>query len=274
VWHPAEGDRRSYGFVMTPVTRPRGPLPARVYWTRRLLVVALAFGLVFAIAQLLGHRSNGGPAAQPVGATASSPASTSAARTTGSLPVATDSAGAPGAKVGKKARTRAGTKGSAKPSPTPLATPTGPCQASDLVARPSLTGPAYAGKPVVFTMTLTTKVTPACTWNVAPTSLAVKVTSGSDRIWSSQECATALPEQAVVVRKDHPALVSVTWHGQRSDAECTRSTPWAEPGFYHVTAAAFGAEPVDQQFQLQAPPPRTITATPTPERTKAAEPRR
>jgi hypothetical protein len=68
--------------------------------------------------------------------------------------------------------------------------------------------------------------------------------------------------------------VTVAWHGQRSDAECTRTTPWAEPGFYHVTAAAFGAEPAEQQFQLQSPPRPTITATPKPEKKKGARPRR
>jgi hypothetical protein len=113
-------------------------------------------------------------------------------------------------------------------------------------------------------MTLTTKVSPACTWDVSAENLAVKVTSGSDRIWSSQQCVAAVPEQSVVVRKDHPVAVSVVWNGQRSDSDCTRTTAWAEPGFYHVVAASFGADPVDRQFELQSPVPRTITATPTP----------
>ena len=94
--------------------------------------------------------------------------------------------------------------------------------------------------------------------------MAVKVTSGSDRIWSTQECSGAVPKQSVVVRKDHPVDVSVAWNGQRSDSDCTRSTAWAEPGYYHVVAASFGAEPVDVQFELKSPVPQTITATPTP----------
>ena len=61
-----------------------------------------------------------------------------------------------------------------------------------------------------------------------------------------------------------PVEVSVAWNGQRSDSDCTRSTAWAEPGYYHVVAASFGAEPVDVQFELKSPVPRTITATPTP----------
>lgn len=246
---------------MTPVTRPRGPLPARVYWTRRLLVMAVAFGLVFGIAHLLGSGGSGGPAARPVGADASSTAPS--ASTAAASPQTTATATGTGTGTAAKAAT---------PTPTPLASPSGPCAGSDVVATPSVKGPAYAGRAVVFTMTLTTRVSPACTWDVSARSLAVKVTSGTDRIWSSQECVGAVPKQAVVVRKDQPVTVSVGWNGQRSDADCTRSTAWAEPGFYHVVAASFGAEPIDQQFELQAPPRPTITATPTPETTPTKKP--
>jgi hypothetical protein len=118
-------------------------------------------------------------------------------------------------------------------------------------------------------MTLTTKVSPACNWDVTAESLAVRITSGSDRVWSTQDCVGAVPRQSVVVRKDQPVSVMVAWNGQRSDAECTRTTAWAEPGYYHVVAAAFGAEPTDVQFPLLTPPRPTITATPTPTPTRA-----
>lgn len=263
VWQHVVALPRSYGDAMTPVTRPRGPLPARVYWTRRLLVMAVAFTLVFGISRLLDSDGSGGPSARPVGAEPS-----------GAPSVISASPGAERSRkpqaVGKRAKTR-----TPSPTPTPLATPSGACVGSDVVATPSLTGPAYAGKPVVFTMTLTTRVSPACTWEVSAQSLAVKVTSGSDRIWSTQDCDGAVPKQVVVVRKDHPATVAVAWNGQRSDAECTRTTAWAEPGFYHVAAASFGAEPADQQFELQPPPRPTITATPTPKtKQNAAKTRR
>jgi hypothetical protein len=237
---------------MTVVTRPRGPLPARVYWTRRLLVVAVAFLLVFGIARLLGSSGSGAPEARPVGAAASS----STPATTSLTPQATTGASVPG--------TGGTAKQPSSPSPTPLASPTGACSDSDVVATPSVKGTAYAGHSVVFTMTLTTLSSPACTWEVSSKVMAVKVTSGSDRIWSTQECSGAVPRQSVVVRKDHPVDVSVVWNGQRSDSDCTRSTAWAEPGYYHVIAASFGAEPVDVQFELKSPVPRTITATPTP----------
>src|SRR3712207_838388 len=45
---------------MSGVTRPRGPLPARVYWVRRALVLGLAVVLVFAIGRLLQGFTFGG----------------------------------------------------------------------------------------------------------------------------------------------------------------------------------------------------------------------
>lgn len=240
---------------MTPITRPRGPLPARVYWTRRLLLLVVVLGLVFGAARLLGGGSAGsGPSATPVAADPTS-TPTTPSLTTGPAPTPT-------------AATPAGT-----PSATPsvggspsgaLAAPSGTCADSDVRVVPSVASPAYAGRPVILRLTLTTKVAPACNWVVSPAHLVLKVTSGDSRFWSTQDCAGAVPKQAVVVRREAPATVSMAWNGLRSDADCSRSTSWAEPGYYHVVAAAFGADPTDVQFRLLTPVRKTITATPTP----------
>jgi hypothetical protein len=250
---------------MSTVTRPRGPLPARVYWTRRLLVVLVALALVFGIARLLGGAGGSGqqPSARPVGAEASSPAGTdpvsSSAPPTTSPQVTVSSAPTPSA---------TGTGASAPR--IPLATPTGACANEDVVAVPSAGKRASAGRPVVLSVSLSTKVSPACTWVVSPDSLVVKVTSGADNFWSTQQCPGAVLKQSVVVRKDVATTVAVAWNGQRSDQDCSRSTDWAEPGYYHVAAAAFGADPTDVQFRLYPPAARTVTATPTP--TSTAKP--
>jgi hypothetical protein len=258
VWHPGRPRARDYGDAMSTVTRPRGPLPPRVYWTRRLLLVVVALALVFGIGRLLGSGGSGSPTARQVGATAT----TSTAQAT--VPAPTPDAG-PTRKAGAGGAARTGKN--ATPTPTPLAAPTGDCADSDVVVSPSVKGTAYAGHHVVLTMTLTTRVSEACTWEVSPDRLAVKITSGEDRIWSSQDCPGAVPKQEVVVRRLQPTTVTVGWNGQRSDRGCTRSTDWAEAGYYHVLAAAFGADPVDLQFELAPPVPRTITATPTPTET-------
>ncbi len=150
--------------------------------------------------------------------------------------------------------------------------PTGPCAAHDVQASPKVLGPAYAGSRVTFRIRLHTTTSPACYWKVSPQTLVVKLTSGPDRIWSTQDCKKAVPTQRVVVRNNHYTPVDVSWRGQRSDGTCSRTTAWAEPGYYHVEAAALGAEPADVQFALEKPQPVTITPSPTPTATPGPTP--
>ncbi len=242
---------------MTPAPRQRRPLPARVYWVRRTLVLGLALGLVFGIAHLLGGSSSdpSREAAQVVGSDSKADPSASApAMTTGASPSAAPSKGKP-----------------AKPTKAPLAEPSGPCEASDIVVTPMVRGTAYAGGDVAFRLKLTTVEAAACTWRVSAGSVVVKLVSGSDRIWSSQDCPGAVPKADVIVRKEYPAKVDLSWRGQRSDSTCSRTTAWAQPGWYHVQAAAFGAEPTSEQFELRAPVPETITPTPKPEPKKKSK---
>ncbi len=213
--------------------------------------------MVFGVARLLDSSPapTDNPTAQPAAATVGSPTAgeTSAGATT--TPQAQPAGGEQVAKKGKKSRpTR---------TKTPLAVPTGPCSDSDVKVSPSVEGDPIAGLDVTFALTLTTLESPACTWTVSPDTVVLKLTSGSDRIWSTQDCPAAVSRQDVVVRKDHATTVRVTWSGQRSDVDCSRTTQWAQPGYYFATAAALGAEPESRQFQLLSPPRPTITPTPT-----------
>lgn len=229
------------------VTRPRRRLPARVYWFRRIMVLAIAFGLVFGIGRLLSGGSAGSPkpSAQPAAAEESATGSPTA--------VSTADAAANGPKAAKKSQVV-----------VPLAIPSGPCQDSDVRVKPSMQANAYAGGNVRLTLEMSTVESPACTWQVSADTVAVKLTSGRDRIWSTQDCRAAVPGKQVVLRSSQPTLVDVTWSGRRSDADCSRTTQWAEPGYYYVSAAAMGSDPESEQFHLLPPAPVTITPTPTP----------
>lgn len=149
---------------------------------------------------------------------------------------------------------------SAAPPPT-LDAPTGPCAPKDLSVAAAVTNPQGGGD-VPITLTLSTNADGACTFAVSATSVALRITSGTDRIWTTQQCPNAIAPTSVVLRKDVPAQVVVTWSGRRSDDTCSAKTKWALPGFYHAAAAAFGAEPTDMQFELLTPPPPTVTADP------------
>ncbi len=236
---------------MSSVTHPKGRLPARVYWFRRGLVLFVALALIVVIAQLLG-----GNGADPQAAARADKAAPAAARASASAtpigPVAVP--------------TVAPKKGAATAAPRSLAAPDGPCLPSDVGVTPVITK-AFAGRPVSIVLQLTS-TRPACTFAVSAQTLAVRISSGKDAIWSSQQCPKAIRESSVIARSSAPAVVQVRWNGQRSDENCTISNPWARPGFYHVAAAALGSEPTDAQFELQSPPRPVITRTAKPKPVK------
>ena len=153
--------------------------------------------------------------------------------------------------------------GAAQPSatgtPVVLAAPSGPCAVDEITVTPTVPT-ARAGGKVDLVLELT-GIRPACTFSVTSKTIVAKVTSGHDRIWSTQDCPRAVRATTVVVRSAAPTKVVVPWSGRRSDDHCSRSTPWALPGYYHVTAAAIGSEPASTQFRLRVPPRPVVTKT-------------
>src|SRR6478609_10101571 len=240
---------------MPTTVRPRGPLPARVYWTRRLIVFVVPVLLVVVLARVLGGSADGKDEAKATQAGAST--------TSTAAPTAGPTAEAPGpGKKGKKGKKNRAVE-TAPPEPV-LAEPTGPCTESDIVATPALTT-AAGGADVPITINLRTVVTEACTWQASPETMTVSITSGSDYIWSSRECPASIPPQDVVIRQAVDAPVVVTWSAKRSDEDCTKFTDWAGLGWYHVQAAALGGDATDVQFELTGGVPAVVTTTADPQ---------
>lgn len=232
---------------MSAVTRPRGPLPARVYWVRRMLVLGTALALVVGLGMTLSRFSDGsgggGGAVQPAAAGESS----------GSAPSDAQSAADQKTKKRKKV----------KKKKDALLLPSGPCLDSDVDVTPIVKN-AVAGRDVTFRFRLVSRVSPACTWQASPETLTLKVTSGKDLYWTSQQCPKAVPTKDLVLRREKASWVRMTWSGRRSDETCSRLTDWALPGWYHLSVASLGGEPEDVQFRLSQPEPEVITASPSP----------
>ncbi|NEN77528.1 hypothetical protein [Nocardioides zeae] len=222
---------------MSAVTRPRGPLSPRVYWRRRILLAAVAALLVVLVGRLLGAGSDGDDdEARP----ASSDASTTTEQPTSTAPAPTTTTEAP----------------------PPPATPEGRCAADDVAVRAKVER-AVAGQPVAVTLLFSSKETPACYWTASSTTTVVKITSGSDDIWSTQHCPDALPERELVLRTDAEAAAELEWPAWRSGPGCELEQ-WSLPGAYHVESAALAGEPTDVQFELETPQPEVIERTITP----------
>src|SRR6478735_6293909 len=145
-----------------------------------------------------------------------------------------------------------------------LAEPTGPCADQDISVSPEAKDPV-AGRDVEIVLHLRTIEAEACTWEVSPKTLTMKITSGADDIWSTRQCPRAVPDQEVVVRRETSTSLKMTWpDAKRSDDQCSRQAGWAMPGYYHVEVAALAGEPAEEQFKLEAPTGQVITRSPSP----------
>ena len=244
---------------MASTVRPHGPLPARVYWTRRVVVLAVPVLLVVVLARILGGSSDGQDAAPDKATQAGATVEETAAPTTGPTAGEKTAGSKKGKGKGKKKRNQETTP----PAPV-LAEPTGPCADSDIVATPVITS-APGGTDLAITINLRTKLAEACTWQASPTTMTVTITSGEDYIWSTRECPAGIAPQDVVIRQAVDVPVVVTWSSRRSDETCSNRTEFALPGFYHVEAAALGGDGTDVQFELVPPQPGVITKTAEPE---------
>jgi hypothetical protein len=231
---------------MTGMTR--GPLPARVYWVRRLMVLGIASLLVVGFAKMLG--GSGGGSSGPDRAT------TVADTADPTLQPSTNGPGTSGS--GKHRHQKA------HDPATPVAMPTGPCAASDVAITPSVPKPV-AGRDITLVLDLSTLSSPACTWTMSSRTAAVKITSGSDLIWTSVQCPKAIPKQDLVLRQGDRTRVKLTWDAMRSEPGCPRLTQWAMPGTYHLHVSALAGRPQDVAFLLTTPSPAEITRTAHPQ---------
>jgi hypothetical protein len=233
---------------MTRMTR--GRLPARVYWVRRALVLGTAVVLVVAIAHLLGGSSNGssGPdTAARVSETTGPSSDGTPSDTTGSDPLTTETTKTP-----KNGHTK-----------TPVVQPSGPCKPDDIQITPTVPK-AIAGQDVTLVLDLQTISEPACTWTLSGSTLALKIAKGPTLIWTTVQCARAIPTQDLVLRSEAATRVKLTWDARESEPGCPEQTSWALPGTYHLHVAALAGKPQDTMFELSAPPTPQVTRTAKP----------
>jgi len=226
----------------------RGRLPARVYWVRRLMVLGTALLLVVGIARLLGGSSDGssGPdRATQVADTSTSP--TSGLSATGHH------------------RARHHHRAQHSVTASPVAMPSGPCADDDVAITPSVPHP-IAGSDISLVLDISTVASPACDWTLSGKTLALKITSGPDLIWTTVQCAKVITPQSLVLRNTAPTRVKLTWNARRSEPGCPAITDWAKLGTYHLHVAALAGQPQDVTFNLAAPAPAQVTKTIHPKR--------
>jgi hypothetical protein len=138
--------------------------------------------------------------------------------------------------------------------------PSGPCADNDVAITPSVPHP-IAGSDIDLVLDISTITSPACDWTLSGRTLALKITSGPDLIWTTVQCAKVIPTQDLVLRNSAPTRVKLTWNARRSEPGCPAVTDWAQLGTYHLHVAALSGQPQDVTFTLVAPSPPEVTKT-------------
>ena len=194
---------------------PRGPLPAEVYWRRR----AITFLVVVVLLALLMRSCGGdGDGDATLNAGGSQSPSAAAAPTTPSV-----------------AASSAAARPSPSPSPSPSRVEGAPCRDADLAVTATANAKDYAGgvRPRL-TLVVTNQGPVSCSRDLGAALRELRVVSGTDRVWSSDDCAPGGDPQVVVLPAGGSRSFPVTWSRTRSRPGCPGGREPAAAGTYRV----------------------------------------
>jgi len=243
---------------MSTVLHPVGPEPARTYWIRRVLILAaVLIVVIIVLAVVIG--SAGSPAAAddpPAGGASPSAGSSSSTEVSPSTinPTATptpyrgsspSTTSTPSLKSTPTSLAR-----TAAPSPTPTKVVPVACQPAML--RATLTG-KQSLKPKAhntFALSLINGAPIACVLTVNAQNFELKIYSGTDRIWSSKDCASLVKPTTKTLASQQALEWKMTWNGRRSRPGCKQRPEIPKPGTYFATSQYAGAAPVQLRMIL------------------------
>lgn len=221
---------------------PLGTEAPRTYWIRRGVVIGVALLLVAALAW--GGMALGRP--RPAAMTAAPAASVSA--TVGPQESAT---------------TAAATTPSGTPAATPATAATAPASSTAPAGGPVACDPASlaltvsgaprvkSGSDEVLTLSVINRGKAACLLDLNAKTWELRITSGSDLIWSTAHCGEWVAAAQKTLQPEEAHEWSLTWNTRRSKPECQLLGDYLKPGTY-VARATFGPKASDNLvIQLQ-----------------------
>jgi hypothetical protein len=187
--------------------QPLGPLPASTYWRRRVLLLAGLLLLVLVLAKACG----GSAGKETLSAPGSSP----------SPSVGTSAQPSPSATASPKS-----------PSPAPLQT----CRDTVLQVSAESDAESYpTGGAPRFRLTVRNVGSVSCRRALGPDAVELRVFSGEDRIWSSDDCNEAKGQGVLTLKPGEAQALTVRWPGKRTKPGCDVGEG-AQPGTYRVSA--------------------------------------
>jgi len=234
-----------------------------VYWIRRFVVLA-----VLAVVVGTGYGVVGSLADAWRGAGSPQLVTTTGAEVSVTPEPTAEPTGRPTSHQSESRRAPSADPGAAsKTTRDSLPEPEGECPDEDVVVEPHVAD-AHVGAPIRIVLEVSTRTTPACTWEVSPDSVFLKVLrggEGSEMVWSSQQCPELVPTASIVARQQQAAEVVVSWSGQMSDPGCTDQPAWVHAGEFRAVSVARGAvKPREEVFELQKAVPEVVVVPPAP----------
>ena len=92
------------------------------------------------------------------------------------------------------------------------------------------------GQLPAFTVDVVSTSPRTCTFNVGPRFLAVVITAGGARIWSSADCVAGAGSNLTELVKGVPAVLPVSWGRETSSPGCFAPATRVHAGTYHAAA--------------------------------------
>ena len=86
-----------------------------------------------------------------------------------------------------------------------------------------------------FTLTVRNIGSVACKRALGPDAVELRVFSGEDRIWSSDDCNEGKGQGVMTLKAGEAQALSVRWPGKRTKPDCVLGDV-AQPGTYRVSA--------------------------------------
>lgn len=241
---------------MSGLLHPVGPEEPRVYWIRRIGVLAAVGLLVVILMWVFGDP----PAEEPTAAGPSPEATTepsvdpSVAPSASAEPTASASASSEptasasaGAEPTASAQPPASTTATASPTPTP--TPV--CDPADLRVTLTAKRVVAAKQRTTFDLSVINGHDKPCTVSLTAENFELKIYSGTDRIWSTKDCDKWIKPVSGTLKPEGAVKWQLSWPGQRSSKNCTLRSETLRPGTYVATVQITGAKPVQHVMNLR-----------------------
>jgi hypothetical protein len=234
-----------------PVLHPVGPLRARVYWRRRLVVLAVFLAVVGAGAWgtvLLLPGGTDGADEAVAERTGAAPRTPALAQVVPSLTaVRTPVPPPPAAELAAAAESAA----AATPAPAPAPAAGGPCTDEMLTIEVRTPGSAAAGSKPVFELVVTNAAAVPCVRDLDKgLQELIMLDGGGARVWGSNDC---FPEAGADVRTLAPGEVvvfPVVWGGLASTPACAADRNPPPPGGYAIRGRLDTKSSPDAPFTL------------------------